>query len=35
MRLHVHVYGDQQIGKSSYLKLLKGTKINLSIYNKS
>jgi hypothetical protein len=33
--LHVHAYGNQQIGKTTYLKLLKGVKINLSVYNKT
>lgn len=33
--LNVEVYGGQQIGKTSFLKLIKGAKINLSIYNKT
>jgi hypothetical protein len=33
--LHVHITGGQQIGKTTLIRLLKGTKINLSIYNKT
>jgi hypothetical protein len=33
--LPVQVYGSQQIGKSSFLKMLKGAKVNLSVYNKA